>query len=193
MASQVQEIREKALAEVFAEFEEKLEAAIVSFQDSDISDQDIEVVRSKFRNSFQNYFTTGFDTVFQKELVEKFKEPEEADNLNLSVTDEDLQQLDDANNRNAFRRKVFPGKCNILLEKALKIQNESVNKIRTKVHAVEPLDDNTSEGEEDKESVVEVNKNFEGLESKLKESFDRLRRLETAQAIILSNQNGNDQ
>ena len=193
MASQVQEIREKALAEVFAEFEEKLEAAIASFKDSDISDQDIEVVRNKFKNSFQNYFTTGFDTVFQKELIEKFKEPEEVEILNLSVTDADLQRLDDANNRNAFRRKVYPGKCNILLERALKIQNESVAKIKTKVHAVEPItEDNVPEGVEEKETLIEVNKNFEGLESDLKENFDRLRRLENAQAIILSNQNGNE-
>lgn len=192
MASQVQEIREKALAEVFAEFEEKLGAAIASFKDSDISDQDIEVVRSKFKNSFQNYFTTGFDTVFQKELIEKFKEPEEVEILNLSVTDTDLQKLDDANNQNAFRRKVYPGKCNYLLERALKIQSESVAKIKTKVHAVEPITDSEAEGGEEKEALTEVNKNFEGLESDLKESFDRLRRLENAQAIILSNQNGNE-
>ena len=69
---QVEVIREKALAEVFAEFEEKLEAAIALFRDSNISDQDIEVVQSKFKDSFQNYFTTGFDTVFQKELNEKW-------------------------------------------------------------------------------------------------------------------------
>lgn len=194
MASQVQDIREKALAEIFSEFEQKLESSIASFKDSDISDQDIDIVRNKFKNSFQNYFTTGFDTVFQKELVDKFKDSEEVEILNLSVTDEDLNKLDETNNRNALFRKVVPPKCNYFLEKALKIQNESLVKIKSKVHAVEPISEVSNiEEQEEKSPAVELNKEFTELDSELKNNFDRLKRLENAQSIILSNQNGGGQ
>ena len=72
-------------------------------------------VRGKYRNAFQNFFTTGFDIVFQKEFLDKISDEEDnsveiINDLNLSVTDEDLQKLDDANSRNAFYRKVYPGK-----------------------------------------------------------------------------------
>ena len=187
MASQVQEIREQALAEIFSDFERQLDNSIASFKDSDVSDQDIEVVRSKFKNAFQNYFTTGFDIVFQKELVEKFKETTEVEvqDLNLSVTDEDLQKLDDANSRNAYFRKVFPGKCNLLLERALKIQTESVSKIKSKVHAVEPIEDKSScsvNVENGQNSDLEINKEITELRTELRDNFDKIRRLETPKA-----------
>ena len=198
MASQVQEIREQALADIFSDFERQLDNSIASFKDSDVSDQDIEVVRSKFKNAFQNYFTTGFDIVFQKELVEKFKETTEVEvqDLNLSVTDEDLQKLDDANSRNAYFRKVFPGKCNLLLERALKIQTESVSKIKSKVHAVEPIEDKSScsvNVENGQNSDLEINKEITELRTELRDNFDKIRRLENAQSIILSNQNDHNQ
>ena len=192
MASQVQEIREQALADIFSDFERQLDNSIASFKDSDVSNQDIEVVRSKFKNAFQNYFTTGFDIVFQKELVEKFKETTEVElqDLNLSVTDEDLQKLDDANSRNAYFRKVFPGKCNLLLERALKIQTESVSKIKSKVHAVEPIEGKI---ENSQNSDLEINKEITELRTELRDNFDKIRRLENAQSIILSNQNDHNQ
>lgn len=198
MASQVQEIREQALADIFSDFERQLDNSIASFKDSDVSDQDIEFVRNKFKNAFQNYFTTGFDIVFQKELVEKFKETTEVEvqDLNLSVTDEDLQKLDDANSRNAYFRKVFPGKCNLLLERALKIQTESVSKIKSKVHAVEPIEDKSScsvNVENGQNSDLEINKEITELRTELRDNFDKIRRLENAQSIILSNQNDHNQ
>ena len=198
MASQVQEIRDQALADIFSDFERQLDNSIASFKDSDVSDQDIEFVRNKFKNAFQNYFTTGFDIVFQKELVEKFKETTEVEvqDLNLSVTDEDLQKLDDANSRNAYFRKVFPGKCNLLLERALKIQTESVSKIKSKVHAVEPIEDKSScsvNVENGQSSDLVVNKEITELRTELRDNFDKIRRLENAQSIILSNQNDHNQ
>ena len=51
----------------------------------------------------------------KKEFLDKISDEEDnsveiINDLNLSVTDEDLQKLDDANSRNAFYRKVYPGK-----------------------------------------------------------------------------------
>ena len=197
MSDQFNKIRETALAKIFADFDVKLEETIENFNESDIRDEDIEVVRGKYRNAFQNFFTTGFDTVFQKEFLDKVGaeggggiSQKDNDNyqMNLSVTDEDLQKLDDANSRNAFYRKVYPAKCSLLLERALKVQLEATSKLRTNVDAVECIKNNTeaSNTESDK-SILELNQESCFLLANIKENIDRLHRLETAQKIILNN------
>jgi len=195
MSDQFNKIRETALAKIFADLEEKLEETIEKFNESDIRDEDIELVRGKYRNAFQNLFTTGFDTVFQKEFLDKgsvegglSQKENDNDQMNLSVTDEDLQKLDDANSRNAFYRKVYPAKCSLLLERALKVQLEATNKLRTNVVAVECIENNTetSNAESDK-SILALNQESCSLLANIKENIDRLHRLETAQKIILNN------
>jgi len=195
MSDQFNKIRETALAKIFADLEEKLEETIENFNESDIRDEDIELVRGKYRNAFQNLFTTGFDTVFQKEFLDKgsvegglSQKENDNDQMNLSVTDEDLQKLDDANSRNAFYRKVYPAKCSLLLERALKVQLEATNKLRTNVVAVECIENNTetSNAESDK-SILALNQESCLLLANIKENIDRLHRLESAQKIILNN------
>ena len=74
MSDQYNKVREIALAKVFADFDTKLEESIGSFNETDISDDDIETVRGKYRNAFQNFFTTGFDIIFQKEFLDKISD-----------------------------------------------------------------------------------------------------------------------
>ena len=71
-----EKFRESALGEIFAEFDAKLQESIENFNkgSSDIiTEQDIEIVKNKYRNAFINYFTTAFDIVFLKELLEAKK------------------------------------------------------------------------------------------------------------------------
>jgi len=195
MSEQFNKIREIALAKIFADFDSKLEGTIESFNESDIRDDDIEIVRGKYRNAFQNFFTTGFDIVFQKEFLDKISDEEDnsveiINDLNLSVTDEDLQKLDDANSRNAFYRKVYPAKCSLLLERALKVQLESSSKLKTNVHAVEPIENSTEAASKPEfdNSILELNQESSSVLADIKENIDRLRNLETAQKILLNNQ-----
>jgi len=196
MSDKYNKIREIALAKVFADFDSKLEESIESFNETDIRDDDIETVRGKYRNAFQSFFTTGFDIIFQKEFLDKISDEEEtsqkeneSDHMNLSVTDEDLQKLDDANSRNAFYRKVYPAKCSLLLERALKVQLEAVSKLKTKVHTIEPIENNTETptDPEFENSILELNQQSGSLLANIKENTDRLRRLESAQKILLNN------
>jgi len=195
MSEQFNKIREIALAKIFADFDSKLEGTIESFNESDIRDDDIEIVRGKYRNAFQNFFTTGFDIVFQKEFLDKISDEEDnsveiINDLNLSVTDEDLQKLDDANSRNAFYRKVYPAKCSLLLERALKVQLESSSKLKTNVHAVEAIENSTEAASKPEfdNSILELNQESSSVLTDIKENIDRLRNLETAQKILLNNQ-----
>ena len=106
--------------------------------------------------------------------------------MNLSVTDEDLQKLDDANSRNAFYRKVYPPKCHLLLDRALKVRLESLIKIKTNVHAIEPIE-NSAENKEES-SDLEVHEECAELRRNIKESLDKVRRLGDAQKILLNQQ-----
>ena len=80
MSAKLNQIRDQTLAVVFAEFEEeKLCKSVNSFEESDITDDDIQSVKDKYRNAFKNYFTTAFDIAFQKDLVAKLKENSTSD------------------------------------------------------------------------------------------------------------------
>ena len=75
MSAKLNQIRDQALAIVFTEFEEeKLCKSVKLFEESDVTDDDIQCVKDKYRNAFKNYFTTAFDIAFQKDLVAKLKE-----------------------------------------------------------------------------------------------------------------------
>ena len=83
---------------------------------------------------------------------------------------------------------MYPAKCSLLLERALKVQLEATSKLRTNVVAVECIENNTeaSNTESDK-SILELNQESCLLLANIKENIDRLHRLETAQKIILNN------
>ena len=198
MSDRFNDIRENALATVLADVDKKIEEAISNFQESDVTDADIETVKLKYRNAFQNYVTTGFDIAFQTDVLDKLASELKDDSdieiisdLNLSVTDDDLQKLDDANSRNAYFRKVYPAKCSLLLERALKIQVDSCNKLRANVHAVERIErDHHLEQETNTQTsaaLFKLNEEKASLRSNIKDNFDKLRRLENAQKILLSN------
>jgi hypothetical protein len=97
MSSSTNDCRERVFAEIFVQFDKQLQESINNFKAADVTDEDIEVVRGKYQNAFQNFYATAFDIVFQKELtpsVDPFEVTEVENNaLNLSVTDDDLQRF----------------------------------------------------------------------------------------------------
>jgi len=198
MSAKLNQIRDQALAIVFTEFEEeKLCKSVKSFEESDVTDDDIQCVKDKYRNAFKNYFTTAFDIAFQKDLVAKLKENSTSesdqsveiieDELNLSVTDEDLQNLDNANTLVTRYRKIKPPRCTLLLEKTLKLQVESLHKIKTNVHGVKPIDPEEAVVVSDKSSL-ELNQEYSKLRGDIKNELEKLRRFETAAQILVGNQ-----
>jgi hypothetical protein len=98
-------------------------------------------------------------------------------------------RLDDAICNNALKRKLYPAKCSLLLEKALKWQIEASDKLKTNVHAVEVIDDDVEIiGVEESSSLVELNDKGSELRSGVKEAIDKARRLENAAKSLLANQ-----
>jgi hypothetical protein len=66
---------------------------------------------------------------------------------------------------------------------------EAVSKLKTKVHTIEPIENNTETptDPEFKNSILELNQQSGSLLANIKENTDRLRRLESAQKILLNN------
>jgi hypothetical protein len=90
----------------------------------------------QYRTTFSNFLSTAFDVGFRNELSSKPDVSAEAqsnspdDFHNLSVTDDDLQNLDNSVSFVCRQRKIYPGKCVLLLEKSLQAQAEAAEKIR---------------------------------------------------------------
>lgn len=195
MSSKFHELREELLSKIIADVDSKLRESVANFKDADLRDEDIETVTGKYLNSYRNYLTTAFDIAFQQEFQDSSKsqeqesESQEADDLNLSVTDDDLQKLDDANSRNAFLRKIYPAKCNLLLDRSLKTQIDSSLKQKTNVHAIELIEGGSQEAEvEPTEFMDQLSREKSELRTSIKENLDKLRRLENAQKILIGNQ-----
>jgi len=198
MSEKLNQLRDQALASCIAEFDEKIAKSVETFTEADVTDEDIQCVKDKYRNAYKNFFTTAFDIAFQKELLAKLKENQkeeknnsveiiEDEDLNLSVTDEDLQKLDNANTLVTIYRKVKPPKCTLLLEKSLKLQIDSVSKIKTNVNGVESINPEEAEVTHDNLSL-ELNQEYSKLRGDIKEELDKLRRFESAAQILVGNQ-----
>ena len=136
MATSKEELRASVIQYVEKVFADKLDS-VESLKNSEIGDD----IRVKFEQTFVNYLTTAFDVVFKQELNAQ-EAAAEADKWtgNLSVNDEQLQEMDDAVTAACSKRKAFPAKCSLLLDKILKLQLDSALKIKSKVHTLDPFE-----------------------------------------------------
>jgi len=141
-----EELRNLALSYVSEVFRQKLDSVADSCaaKDQAPGDEDItEDVKVKFEQTFANYLSTGFDVVFKKDLQEVESNEAEGEKheqeQDLSVNDEQLQEMDNAINATCNRRKFVPAQCSLFLDKTLKLQVDAAKRIKTKVRSVEPL------------------------------------------------------
>ena len=86
--------------------------------------------------------------VFKKELQETetssggtAAQACEDDDQDLSVNDQQLQEMDDAINSTCLKRKFEPAKCSLFLDKTLKLQLDAAAKVKTKVRSTGNLED----------------------------------------------------
>ena len=110
----------------------KLNKSLEEGREQETSDTSLGEIRTQYGQHFSNFLSTAFDVVFRDELKSKNSEPNQKalDELNLSVSDNDLQSLDDAVPTLCRRRKIYPGKCASLLEQTLQSEVEAAKRIR---------------------------------------------------------------
>ena len=98
----------------------------------------------------------------------------EADQHDLSVTNEQLQEMDNSVTKVARRRKEYPKKCTKFLEKTLEYQLRAAEKIRVNVNSVEPL----VEEEVLEESNTKLHESLENLQVTVRKGIQKSVRIE---------------
>ena len=193
MASQkdmtVEELREDILRQIEDRFDTKLKKEVQQFSPpgqplplSITSD-----VTTKFQQTFSNYLATAFDIVFSKEITavnsankqeENKEKAAESDQHNLSVTNEQLQEMDNSVTKIARRRKMYPKKCSQFLEKSLELQAKAAEKIRVNVNNVEPLEQENECAKREESNVIDIQEKQEELQSFVRKQIQKSVRIE---------------
>ncbi len=89
--------REDILETLTDRFLSRLDQSLEEGREPEISEAAFSELRGQFKTTFTNYLSTAFDVVFRNELSKPSAESEEVleddSPHNLSVTDDDLQNL----------------------------------------------------------------------------------------------------
>ena len=193
MASQndmpFEEFQEDILRQIEDRFDTRLKKEVQQFSPSG---QPLPVsvtadVTTKFQQTFSNYLATAFDIVFSKEITavdsankqEKNTEKAvESDQHNLSVTNEQLQEMDNSVTKIARRRKMYPKKCSQFLEKSLELQAKAAEKIRVNVNNVEPLEQEDECAKTEESNIIDIQEKQEELQSFVRKQIQKSVRIE---------------
>ena len=183
----LEDLRDDILKEIKAKYEKKLEEEIQKFSSGKPVPPSVAAdVKAKFQQTFSGYLATAFDVVIGKEissvLENEGKENSDgnantSDQHNLSVTNEQLQEMDNSVTKVARRRKEYPKKCTKFLEKTLELQAKSADKIRVTVNNVEQLEE--SEGIE-ASKCKDLEPELEELQSSVRKQIQKSVRIESS-------------
>ena len=187
------DLREGILKDIKKKYEEKLLEEIEQFSSSGrpVPPSVAADVTAKFQETFSRYLTTAFDVVVGEEIT-SISENEEKENSdgntnnsdehNLSVTNEQLQEMDNCVTKVARRRKEYPKKCTKFLEKSLELQAKSADKIRVNVNNVEPLEEGKRVEEDSKNKEIE--QELEELKSTVRKQIQKSVRIESSLRML---------
>ena len=187
------DLREGILKDIKKKYEEKLQEEIKQFSSSgrSVPPSVPADVTAKFQETFSRYLTTAFDVVVGDEMA-SISENEEKENSdknannsdehNLSVTNEQLLEMDNCVTKVARRRKEYPKKCTKFLEKSLELQAKSADKIRVNVNNVEPLEE--GEGLEEDSKNKEIEQELEELKSTVRKQIQKSVRIESSLRML---------
>ena len=101
---------------------------------------------------------------------------------NLSVTNEQLQEMDNSVLKVARRRKDYPKKCTKFLEKTLEFQTKAAEKIAVSVNSVEPLKETQVQGNPSDCNAFQGELN--DLQSAVRKEIQKCVRIESSLRIL---------
>ena len=186
------DLREGILKNIKKKYEKKLleEIEVFSSSGTTVPPSVAADVSAKFQETFSRYLTTAFDVVVGEEIasISKQEEKENAtvnannpDEHNLSVTNEQLQEMDNCVTKVARRRKEYPKKCTKLLQKSLELQAKSAEQIRVNINNVEQLESGSLD-EEPKNKEIE--QELEELQSTVRKQIQKSVRIESSLRML---------
>ena len=169
----------------------------------DLSPEDRARLEARFARTFAAFLERGFDVVFREEILggkggrggeeEKAQEVEEKEKLNATVTEEDLLELDLALQGAATRRRVYPPRLSLYLDKILQHRTEESASVRTDLGTRPPLE----EGNDifpDREDLLtpSAGSEDEALLADSKTQVERVKRIVSSAKILLANCSGDE-
>lgn len=184
-----EELREGILKEIKCNYDTRLKEETERFSSSGkpLTPSMISDVSAKFQQTFSTYLTTAFDIVFSNDLISSTSIHKEAEKLsenkknsdehNSSVTNEQLQGMDNLVTEVARRRKTYPKKCTHFLEKTLEYKAKAAERIRVNVNNVEALEEDDLEEKSDNH---ELQGKLEELQSSVRKQIQKSVRIENA-------------
>ena len=168
------DLRQNILEEINSTFKKKVNDEIKALSnEKPLPPEVAKEVSAKFQQKFSNYLATAFDIVIGNDMVSnltannKESTKNSDDQHNLSVTNEQLQEMDNSIIKVARRRKEYPKKCTKYLEKTLEFQGKAAEKIKVNIDNVELLDD---------PDVPEILPNCHDLQEKLNDLQSSVRK-----------------
>ena len=136
--------------------------------------------------------------VFKKELQESSSGGTAAaqacddDDQDLSVNDQQLQEMDDAINSTCLKRKFEPAKCSLFLDKTLKLQLDAAAKVKTKVRSTgSNLEDPLIPPSSESNSPDEVSEQVRELTSIARTREHKASKVEKAAQMLIDQANTN--
>ena len=185
--------RQNILDNINFNFQKRVNEEIKDFSKDKQVPRDIEKdVSAKFQQTFSNYLATAFDIVIGNEILSNLSQNEKDtqkehsndpdDQHDMSVTNEQLQEMDNSVLKVARRRKEYPKKCTKFLEKTLECQGKAAEKITVSVNSVEPLKE--SEGQENATNCNDLQEKLNELQSSVRKQIQKSVRIEGSLRIL---------
>ena len=186
--------RQSILDNINSNFQRRVNEEIKDFSKDKQVPRDIEKdVSAKFQQTFSNYLATAFDIVIGNEILSNLSQNEKDDKQkegsndtddqhDMSVTNEQLQEMDNSVLKVARRRKEYPKKCTKFLEKTLECQGKAAEKITVSVNSVEPLKD--SEVQENSTNCNDLQEKLNELQSSVRKQIQKSVRIESSLRIL---------
>ncbi len=160
----------------------------------DLSPEDRERLEARYARTFASFLERGFDVVFRGEILGQREQesPEEARQAaNVTVTEEDLLELDLALQGAAARRKQYPPRLSLYLDKILQHRSESAASARTELRAQRGLETEEEQDFPEREDLAQPSlavsgeQQQEALLVQYKEQVERAKRILTSAKTLL--------
>ena len=184
------DLRQNILEEINSTFKKKVNEEIKAVSnEKPVPPEVAKEVSAKFQQKFSNYLATAFDIVIGNDMVSNLtaNNKEEStknsdDQHNLSVTNEQLQEMDNSIIKVARRRKEYPKKCTKYLEKTLEFQGKAAEKIKVNIDNVELL--NEPDVPKNLPNCQDLQEKLSDLQSSVRQQIQKSVRIESSLRIL---------
>ncbi len=151
----------------------------------DLSAEDRVKLEERFATTFAQFAQRGFQVLFREQIQGAGGDVQDCNPApDVTVTEEDLLELDVAMQNAAYRRQKYPAKTSLYLERALQHQGDAAEAVKARVKIAEEDDDELDLPEA---KVAEIGREEERLLVECKEQAERAKRFISVAKMVKDN------